>query len=112
MNVFQGMEFKELAHAYEVLSNPEKREIYGQYGEDDLKKGMGEEEPLMIHLTYSKLSLVEVLAEVSVVLVVRGEEDKNAVRMLFFIGVSLEDLYNGTTKISHCRVSCAQNVKG
>ena len=34
-------QFKELAHAYEVLSDPEKREIYDQYGEDALKEGMG-----------------------------------------------------------------------
>lgn len=35
------VQFKELAHAYEVLSDPEKREIYDQYGEDALKEGMG-----------------------------------------------------------------------
>ena len=34
-------QFKELAHAYEVLNDPEKREIYDQYGEDALKEGMG-----------------------------------------------------------------------
>ncbi|KAL7148075.1 hypothetical protein ABFS83_06G152800 [Erythranthe nasuta] len=33
--------FKEIAQAYEVLNNPEKREIYDQYGEDALKEGMG-----------------------------------------------------------------------
>lgn len=34
-------QFKELAQAFEVLSDAEKREIYDQYGEDALKEGMG-----------------------------------------------------------------------
>jgi DnaJ family protein A protein 2 len=33
--------FKEIAHAYEILSDEEKREIYNRYGEEGLKGGGG-----------------------------------------------------------------------
>ncbi|CAB4054713.1 DnaJ homolog subfamily B member 12,DnaJ homolog subfamily B member 1,DnaJ homolog subfamily B member 4,DnaJ protein homolog 1,DnaJ homolog subfamily B member 5,DnaJ homolog subfamily B member 13 [Lepeophtheirus salmonis] len=33
--------FKEIGEAYEVLSNPEKRRIYDQYGEDGVKSNSG-----------------------------------------------------------------------
>lgn len=39
--ILLAFQFKELAQAYEVLSDQEKREIYDQYGEDALKEGMG-----------------------------------------------------------------------
>jgi len=37
-----GDKFKEISHAYEVLSDSEKRAVYDKYGEDGLKQGMGE----------------------------------------------------------------------
>uniref|UniRef100_W5MDQ6 DnaJ heat shock protein family (Hsp40) member A2a n=1 Tax=Lepisosteus oculatus TaxID=7918 RepID=W5MDQ6_LEPOC len=36
-----GDKFKEISFAYEVLSNPEKRELYDRYGEQGLREGGG-----------------------------------------------------------------------
>lgn len=33
--------FKEIAEAYEVLSDPQKRQVFDQYGEEGLKGGLG-----------------------------------------------------------------------
>ncbi|XP_068649763.1 chaperone protein dnaJ A6-like [Aristolochia californica] len=63
--------FKELAQAYEVLSDPEKRKIYDQYGGSS-----------------------------------RGRRQKRGEDVVHSLKVSLEDLYNGTSK----KLSLSRNV--
>lgn len=40
--MFYVLQFKDISRAYEVFTDPEKREIYDQYSEDALKEGMGD----------------------------------------------------------------------
>lgn len=38
---FFSFQFKEISFAYEVLTNPEKKELYDRYGEQGLREGGG-----------------------------------------------------------------------
>uniref|UniRef100_G1N0V2 Uncharacterized protein n=1 Tax=Meleagris gallopavo TaxID=9103 RepID=G1N0V2_MELGA len=83
-----GDKFKEISFAYEVLSNPEKRELYDRYGEQGLREGSGGSsgmDDIFSHIFGGGLFNF-----------MGGQSRKNAL----FCRVSLEDLYNGkTTKL-------------
>ncbi|KAI3914822.1 hypothetical protein MKW92_020855 [Papaver armeniacum] len=89
--------FKELGHVYEVLSDPEKREIYNEYGEDALKNnggGGGGQSPFDIFERIFKRQNGGPGGKR------RGEDAMHALK------VSLEDLYSGTTK----KLSLSRNI--
>ncbi|PIA51774.1 hypothetical protein AQUCO_01100564v1 [Aquilegia coerulea] len=97
--------FKELAHAYDILSNPEKREVYDQYGEDavnDIGGGGG-------HGGHNPFDIFESFfggggfggGGSS-----RGRMKKQGEDVVHSLKVSLEDLYNGTSK----KLSLSRNV--
>uniref|UniRef100_A0A0D9VWX2 J domain-containing protein n=1 Tax=Leersia perrieri TaxID=77586 RepID=A0A0D9VWX2_9ORYZ len=95
--------FKELAQAYEVLSDPEKREIYDQYGEDALKEGMGggrsHADPFDIFSSFFGPSFGGGGSS-------RGRRQRRGEDVIHPLKVSLEDLYNGTSK----KLSLSRNV--
>lgn len=99
--------FKELAQAYEVLSDPEKRDIYDQYGEDALKEGMGGggggHNPFDIFESFfggaSPFGGGGGSSRV-------GRRQRRGEDVVHPLKVSLEDLYNGTSK----KLSLSRNV--
>ncbi|KAL6523794.1 DNAj domain protein [Orobanche hederae] len=97
--------FKEIAQAYEVLTDPEKREIYDQYGEDALKEGMGGgggggHNPVDIFESFFGGSPFGGGGSG------RGRRQRRGEDVVHPLKVSLEDLYNGTSK----KLSLSRNV--
>ncbi|CAA6662833.1 unnamed protein product [Spirodela intermedia] len=96
--------FKELAQSYEVLSDPEKREIYDQYGEDAIKEGMGggggQGDPFDIFQSFFGGSPFGGGGSS------RGRRQRRGDDVIHPLKVSLEDLYSGMSK----RLSLSRNV--
>ncbi|KAI9033773.1 hypothetical protein CLU79DRAFT_725345 [Phycomyces nitens] len=92
-NSGSGEKFKEISHAYEILSDPEKRRIYDQYGEEGLSsQGMGgmDAEDLFSQLFGGGFGRQGGRSGPR-----RGKD------MVHQLKVSLEDLYKGkTTKLA------------
>ncbi|CAF2100640.1 hypothetical protein YC2023_091973 [Brassica napus] len=95
---FVSVQFKELAQAYEVLSEAEKREIYDLYGEDALKEGIGGggggHDPFDIFSSFFGGGGGHPFGGGSS----RGKRQRRGEDVVHPLKVSLEDLYLETTK--------------
>jgi len=96
--------FKDITHAYEVLSDNEKRGIYDKYGEEGLQGGMGAgfSDPMDIFSAFFGGRS-------------RGESRGPAKGqdVMHQLTVSLEDLYNGATrKIRVTRTRICKSCEG
>jgi len=88
-NPNEGERFKLISQAYEVLSNPEKRQVYDRYGEDGIKEGGGGgggmHNPMDIfNMFFGGGS--------------SRERETKARDTIHSLSVSLEQLYNGVTR--------------
>jgi len=83
--------FKEVSGAYEVLSDPEKREMYDKYGEEGLQGKGGFHDPTSIFESFFGGGFSDIFGRGGRGGPRRGDDLK------YSLGVTLRDLYNGKT---------------
>lgn len=96
-NPDEGDKFKLISQVYEVLSDPKKRDIYDQGGEQAIKEGTSGSPGFS-----SPMDIFDMFFGGGARMA-RDRRGKNVVHQL---SVTLEDLYNGTTK----KLSLQKNV--